>query len=65
MRAYSKAVKIYVRRRMSPPNRQSVAEMAQELVIHVIPLYKMEEGLADAGGGCAGIRKGSRGLERF
>jgi transposase len=40
MRPYSEAVKADVRRRMSPPNRQSVAEIAQELGIHVITLYK-------------------------
>ena len=32
MRPYSKAVKADVRLRMSPPNRRSVAEIAQELV---------------------------------
>jgi transposase-like protein len=40
MRRYSEAVKSDVRRRMSPPHRQSVAEIAQELGIHVITLYK-------------------------
>ena len=40
MRPYSEAVKADVRRRMSPPHRQSVAEIAQELGIHVITLYK-------------------------
>lgn len=40
MRAYSEAVKADVRRRMSPPHRQSVAAIAQELGIHVITLYK-------------------------
>jgi len=40
MRRYSEAVKADVRRRMSPPHRQSVAEIAQELGIHVITLYK-------------------------
>jgi len=40
MRSYSEAVKADVRRRMSPPHRQSVAEIAQELGIHVITLYK-------------------------
>jgi uncharacterized small protein (DUF1192 family) len=39
MRPYSEAVKADVRRRMSPPHRQSVAEIAQELGIHVITLY--------------------------
>jgi transposase-like protein len=40
MRPYSEAVKADVRRRMNPPNRQSVAEIAQELGIHAITLYK-------------------------
>jgi transposase len=40
MRSYSEAVKADVRRRMGPPHRQSVAEIAQELGIHVITLYK-------------------------
>lgn len=53
MRPYSEAVKADVRRRMSPPHRQSVAEIAQELGIHVITLLQVEEGLAAAGGGGA------------
>ncbi|MFQ6540282.1 MULTISPECIES: transposase [Aphanothece] len=40
MRPYSEAVKADVRRRVSPRHRQSVAEIAQELGIHVITLYK-------------------------
>lgn len=40
MRRYSKAVKADVRRRMSPPQRQSVARISEELGIHVINLYK-------------------------
>jgi hypothetical protein len=38
MRPYSEAVKADVRRRMSPPQRQSVARIAEELGIHVITL---------------------------
>lgn len=38
MRPYSEAVKADVRRRMGPPFRQSVTEIAQELGIHVITL---------------------------
>ena len=34
MRPYSEAVKADVRRRMGPPHRQSVADIAQELGIH-------------------------------
>jgi len=40
MRPYSEAVRADVRRRMGPPHRQSVADIAQELGIHVITLYK-------------------------
>jgi transposase-like protein len=40
MRRYSEAVKADVRRRMSPPHRQSVARISEELGIHVITLYK-------------------------
>jgi hypothetical protein len=40
MRSYSEAAKADVRLRMSPPHRQSVAEIAQEPAIHVITLYK-------------------------
>jgi len=40
MRRYSEAVKADLRRRMSPPHRQSVARISEELGIHVITLYK-------------------------
>jgi transposase len=40
MRRYSAAVRADVRRRMSPPQRQSVARISEELGIHVITLYK-------------------------
>ena len=40
MRRYSEAVKADVRRRMSPPHRQSVAPISEELGIHVNTLYK-------------------------
>ena len=40
MRRYSEAVKADVRRRMSPPQRQSVALISEELGIHVMTLYK-------------------------
>ena len=39
MRCYSEAVKADVRRRMSPPMRQSVAQISAELGIHVVTLY--------------------------
>jgi transposase-like protein len=40
MRRYSEAVKAEVRRRMGPPQRQSVAELSKVLGFHVITLYK-------------------------
>ena len=40
MRGSGEAVKADVRRRMSPPHRQSVARISEELGIHVITLYK-------------------------
>jgi len=39
MRRYSEAVKADVRKRMSPPQRQSVARISEELGIHVMTLY--------------------------
>ena len=39
MRRYSEAVKAEVRRRMSPPHRQSVAQISAALGIHVVTLY--------------------------
>ena len=39
MRRYSEAIKADVRRRMSPPHRQSVAQISAELGIHVVTLY--------------------------
>ena len=40
MRRYSEAVKADVRRRMSPPMRQNVARISEELGIHVMTLCK-------------------------
>jgi len=40
MRRYCEAVKADVRRRMSPPQRQSVVRISEDLGIHVITLYK-------------------------
>jgi transposase len=39
MSRYSEVVKADVRRRMSPPMRQSVARISEELGIHVVTLY--------------------------
>jgi len=49
---------------MSPPHRQSVDQISAELGIHVVTPLQLEEGLADAGRGGAGIYKGTRGLVR-
>jgi transposase-like protein len=43
MRRYSEAVKAEVRRRMSPPHRQSVAQISAELGIHIVTLYKWRQ----------------------
>ena len=40
MRRYSEVVKADARKRMSPPMRQSVARISEELGIHVMTLYK-------------------------
>ena len=47
MRRYSEAVKADVRRRMSPPHRQSVARISEELGIHVVG--EIPAGLPDLG----------------
>jgi transposase-like protein len=39
MRRYSKTVKAEVKRRMGPPQRQSVAQISKEFGIHVATLY--------------------------
>jgi len=39
MRRYNEAVKADVRRRMSPPHRQSVAQISAVLGIHIVTLY--------------------------
>lgn len=39
MRRYSETIKADVRRRMSPPARQSVAQISKELGIHIATLY--------------------------
>ena len=43
MRRYTESVKADVRRRMSPPHRQSVARFSEELGINVITLYKWKK----------------------
>ena len=49
MRRYSEAVKADVRRRMSPPMRQSVAQISAELGIHVVTLYSWRKAWRLAG----------------
>lgn len=44
MRLYSEALKADVRWRMGPPHRQNVAEISQQLGIHVLILLKCEIG---------------------
>jgi hypothetical protein len=44
MRRYREAIKADVRRRMSPPNRQSVARISEETGIHVATLYLWRKG---------------------
>jgi len=39
MRRYSEAVKADVKRRMSPPHRQKMAQISEELGIHVVTFY--------------------------
>ena len=43
MRRYSETIKADVRKRMSPPHRQSVARISEELGIYVITLYKWKK----------------------
>ena len=50
MRRYSEAVKADVRRRMSPPQRQSMAQISAELGIHVVTLYNWRKAWRLQGG---------------
>jgi hypothetical protein len=43
MTAYSLAVQADVRKRMSPPNRQDVPQISQELGIHRSTLYLINQ----------------------
>jgi transposase-like protein len=45
MRRYSEDFKAVVRRRMSPPHRQSVAQISAELCIYVVTLYNWSKAL--------------------
>jgi hypothetical protein len=44
MRRYSETIKADVRRRMSPPNPQSMARISEETGIHVATLYLWRKG---------------------
>ena len=44
MRRYSEALKADVMRRMSPPQRQSVARISEETGIHICTLYAWRKG---------------------
>ena len=44
MRRYSAAVKADIRKRMSPPARQSVARISEETGIHICTLYAWRKG---------------------
>ena len=44
MRRYSEAVKVDIRKRMSPPARQSVARISEETGIHICTLYARRKG---------------------
>jgi transposase-like protein len=55
MRRYSEAVKADVRRRMSPPQRQSVAQISAELGIHVVTLYNWRKAWQSPGSRCASV----------
>jgi hypothetical protein len=63
MRGYSETVKADARRRMSPPHRQSVAQISTELGIHVVTLFILRKAWRLQGEGGAGIREGTRGQE--
>jgi len=66
MRGLQRGRQADVRRRMSPPHRQSGARISEEHGhSRDHDLYKMEEDLAVAGRGGAGIREGTKRLERL
>lgn len=44
MRRYSEAIKADIRKRMSPPARQSVARISEETGIHICTLYAWRKG---------------------
>jgi transposase-like protein len=62
MRRYSEAVKADVRRRMSPPMRQSVAQISAELGIHVVTLYNWRKAWRLQGGVVPASEKDPEGL---
>jgi transposase-like protein len=64
MRRYSGTVKAEVKRRMGPPQRQSVAQNSQEFGINVATLYNWRHNWRLQGGSGGGIGERPRGLER-
>ena len=48
---------------MTPPQRQSVAQISVELVIHVVTLYNRRKAWRLQGEVVAGIGEGTRGME--
>ena len=63
MRPSSEAVKADLRRRMRPPQRQSVARIAEALGVHWITPYKWEEGLTIAEPEMTDIKSGKKRAE--
>ena len=59
MRRNREGVKADVSRRMSPPHRQSVAQISADLGIHLVTPLQLEEDLEDARESGTGIREGS------
>jgi len=55
MRRYIEAVQSDLRRRMSPPHRQSVAQISQELGIHQVTLKNWRKSWRLEGEGGTGI----------
>jgi transposase-like protein len=64
MSRYSETVKADVKRRMGPPQRQSVAQISQEFGIHVATLYNWRHNWRLQGESGAGIGERPRRLER-
>jgi transposase len=57
-RGHREAVLAEMRRRMSPPQQQSVAQISAELSIQLARLLQLEEGLRLLDKGCDGSQEG-------